>query len=251
VTTTATQRSHQSLERNLASSGSYARGDEPRSVPDPDKRLHEEAARRQRAYNERQEAVAMARGKARATSVFPDVGHPNEWEALIPVWGAGREALADAHDGDVLGAIGNGAMAVTDIVPAKAVGGAVLKGAVKIGGSHVWRTKPWDKAQGVRQWMGEVGYLKPGEHGHHWAIPKGGWGKSVPDWVKNQPWNIVGLDAVTHGRIHGRYTVDGVKLPRYGRAERLLRGTPDWSKAAMVATPAGVARSAEASGRRR
>jgi hypothetical protein len=101
----------------VASSGSYTRGDQSRSVPDRDERLHREAARRQQAYNERQEA-AIARKRPRPTS-FPDVGHPNEVEALIPVWGAGREALADAHDGDWLGAVGNGVMAVTDIVPAK------------------------------------------------------------------------------------------------------------------------------------
>lgn len=233
----------------MASSGSYARGDQPRSVADPDRRLHEGAAREQRAYNERQEAE-IARKKARRGIEMPDVGHPSAVEALIPVWGSGREALADAHDGDWVGAVGNGAMAVTDLVPAKAVGGAILKGAVKVGGPHVWRTKPWDKVQGVRQWLGEKGHLKPGEHGHHWAIPQGGWGKNVPDWIKNQPWNIVGLDAVKHGRIHGKYTVDGVKLPRYGRAERLLYGTPQWAKAAAATTPAGVARSNEASRRK-
>jgi hypothetical protein len=234
----------------LAGSGSYARGDQPRSVPDPDKQRHEDAARRQRAYNERQEAE-LSRKKAQNSGLrFPDVGHPNELEALVPIWGAGREALADAHDGDWVGALGNGVMAVTDVVPAKAVVGSVLKGAVKVGGPHVWRAKPWDKVDTARKWLGDKGYLKPGEHGHHWAIPKGGWGKNVPDWVKNQPWNIIGLDAVTHGRIHGPYTVDGVKLPPYGDVERVIRGTPHWAKAAPVTTPAGAVRSHEASRRK-
>lgn len=232
----------------MATSGSYARGEQPRSVPDTDKRLHDEAARKQRAYNERQEAE-LARKKGASSGLrIPDVGHPNELEALIPVWGAGREALADAHDGDWVGAAGNGLMAVTDVVPAKAVGGAILKGAAKVGGSHVWRAKPG--VDSARKWLGDKGYLKPGEHGHHWAIPKGGWGKNVPDWIKNQPWNIVGLDAVTHGRVHGSYTLNGVKLPPYGPIERVVRGTPDWAKAAPVTTPAGVARSNEASRRK-
>lgn len=235
----------------MASSGSYARGDQPRSVPDPDKELHEQAARRQRAYNEAQESQIAQR--IRSTSA-KSIGHPGEWEALVPIWGPGREAIADAQDGDVLGAIGNGVMAVTDIVPAKAVAGAVAKGAFK-SGTHVWRTKPWEKAQGVRQWMGEKGYLKPGEHGHHWAIPKGGWGKDIPDWVKNHPWNIVGLDPVTHGRIHGRHTVNGVKLPQFSVPERFIRGTPDWFKATAVGVPArGVAaggRQLEGGGQRR
>jgi hypothetical protein len=162
------------------------------------------------------------------------IGHPSGPESLAPIWGSGREALADIEDGDVLGALGNGFLAATDVVPLKAAGGALLKGAVKAGGPHVWRTKPWEEAQGVRQWMGEKRYLKPGEHGHHWAIPKGGWGKAVPDWLKNQPWNIVGLDPVTHGRVHGRYTVNGVKLPQFSVPERLWHGTPDWFKAGSV-----------------
>jgi len=246
----------------LASSGSYARGDEPRSVPDPDRLLHQAAARKQRAYNEAQEAElarkraeAVQRAKYLGDRTFglaesnpqAKIGHPNEWEALIPIWGPGREAIADAQDGDVLGAVGNGLLAASDLVPAKAVVGAVAKGAVKVGGSHVWRTKPWEKAQGVRQWMGEKGYLKPGEHGHHWAIPQGGWGRAVPDWVKNQPWNIHGTDAVTHGRIHGRYTVDGVKLPQFNPLERLRRGTPDW----FQATSSSVAGRGVAAGGRR
>ena len=161
----------------------------------------------------------------------PDVGHPGELESLIPVWGSGREALADLHDGDWLGAAGNAALTVSDLVPAKAFGSALLKGGAKFTGTHAWRTKPWEKIQSTRQWLGEQGFLKPGEHGHHWAIPQNGWGKDVPEWFKNQPWNIKGLDAVTHGRTHGRYTVDGVKLPRFNPAQQVWYGTPAWAKA--------------------
>ena len=172
----------------------------------------------------------------------PDVGHPGEWEALVPVWGSGREALADLHDGDYLGAAGNGAMAVSDLALVKGALMSVGKGAVKVGGSQVWHTAPWEKVQGARTWMREKGYLKPGQIGHHGIIPQNGWGKMVPDYIKNQPWNIKALDPVTHRRIHGSPTVDGLKLPRFNRAERIWHGTPSWTKPATAAVAGDAVR---------
>jgi hypothetical protein len=71
--------------------------------------------------------------------------------------------------------------------------------------------------------------LESGQHGHHWLIPQNGWGKNVPDWIKNHPLNIKPMpDAVTHWRIH-----NGVgDLPRFNPAQRYWFGTPDWVKAA-------------------
>lgn len=233
----------------MASSGSYARGDQPRSVPDPNAAAYAAAGNTQRAYNAKQ-AAAVANGRAgpegrrssRGPSWAPDVGHPSTLESLAPVWGSGREALADLHDGDYVGAVGNGVMAASDLVLAKAVLTGLAKGAVKVTGSHAWRSKPWDEVKGIREWMGDKGLLQPGEHGHHGIIPQNGWGKRVPDYIKNQPWNIKGLDAVTHGRIHGRYTVDGVKLPRFNAAERAWHGTPTWTKPATTGLAGGAAR---------
>lgn len=46
------------------------------------------------------------------------------------------------------------------------------------------------------------GMLAPKQHGHHWAIPQNGWGKNVPDRIKNQPWNIKPMpSAEVHGRL--------------------------------------------------
>lgn len=191
------------------------------------------------------ETRRTAKGRAtiaRGPNWAPDVGHPSAVESLAPILGSGREALADLHDGDYLGAAGNGVMAITDVALAKAVLTGVGKGALKFGGSHAWRSKPWDKVPGVRRWMGDKGLLKPGEHGHHGIIPQNGWGKAVPDFIKNQPWNIKGLDPVTHGRIHGRYTVDGVKLPRFNPVERVWRGTPTWTKPAAAGAAGGAVR---------
>jgi len=234
----------------LASSGSYARGDQPRSVPDPYAKAHAEAAKAQLQYNSRQEAeIERKRITRQSTSNShrgpdwaPDVGHPGTLESIIPIWGSGREALADLHDGDYLGAAANGAMAASDIALVKGAVVALGKGAVKVGGSYAWQTKPWEEVQGVRKWMGEKGYLKQGEHGHHGIIPQNGWGKPVPDYIKNQPWNIKALGPVTHARIHGSPTVDGVKLPRFNAAERLWHGTPTWTKPASAAAAGDAVR---------
>lgn len=153
---------------------------------------------------------------------------------MAPIWGSGREALADLHDGDYIGAAGNGVMAVSDVALVKGALVAVGKGAVKVGGSYAWHSKPWDEVQGVRKWMGEKGYLKPGQHGHHGIIPQNGWGKAVPDYIKNQPWNIKALDPITHARVHGPVTIDGLKLPRFGLARRVWEGTPTWTKPAAA-----------------
>lgn len=260
-------------EARLAGSGSYDRGDHPRSVPDLDGPLHEEAARRQRAYNARQEAeiqrrrtAAAERSKRLGDRLFaladsedfklPDVGHPNAVESLMPMWGSGRAALADLHDRNFVGATVNGALAISDIVPTKAVAGALIKGGWKAA-PIVWRTKPWEARNGVlgkRQWMTEKGFAKAGQPVHHWAIPQGGWGKRVPDQIKNGLWNLKPTrDAVDHGRIHGRYTVNGEKRPPYGDVRRVLAGTPDWFKAANVSVPghAGLAAGLEVRARER
>lgn len=236
----------------MAGSGSYARGDQPRTVADPDAALYEATARRQREYNARQEtemerrrATANKRDETRRnrlfaeaeTGEFPDAGHPGALESLIPIWGSGREALADFHDGNYIGAAVNGALAVSDAIPAKAIVGTLAKGGIKVG-KTAWRAKPWEAkrgVEGVRDWMTRKGFARPGQPVHHWAIPQGGWGRRVPDWFKNQLWNLKPLEgAVEHGRIHGPYTVDGVRLPQFGPVERFVRGTPDWAKAGQV-----------------
>lgn len=238
----------------MAASGSFERGGQPRTVPDEDAEAYEAAAQQQRAHNRKQQAELdqkqsqnLVRSKRLGDRLFTlnkprGVGHPGQLESFIPIWGAAREAAADGDDGDYVGMVLNTGMAALDVIPMRAVAGAASKGMVKTSGPHAWRTKPWEGVKGARQWLGEKGYLQAGEHGHHWAIPQNGWGKAVPDWIKNQPWNIKGLDAVTHGRIHGRYTVDGVKLPRFKQGERIWRGTPNSAKAAVVTTPGGFAR---------
>ncbi|MFL5297365.1 MAG: hypothetical protein ACJ798_13370 [Phenylobacterium sp.] len=209
-------------------SNSFERGGQPRSVPDPDKAAYDEMIRRSKMLGDREFNLAEPEG-------FPDVGHPGVAESLVPVWGSGREALADLHDGDYPGAAFNGVMAASDVVLLKALIGGLAKGGLKMSGPYVWRNAR-KEAESARQWLGRKGFLKPNQPGHHWAFEQKG---PVPDQIKNQPLFVHGMeDAVQHGRVHGPYTVDGVKLPRFNMAQRYWYGTPDWSKAWTFSAPA-------------
>jgi hypothetical protein len=192
---------------DLAGSGSYARGDHPRPVSDPDKAAYDAMAAKQKAHNARQEEAWYRQ-------------HPGLAESLVPVWGSGREAVADALEGDVVGATANGLLALTDLTGEGYVLKTLGKGGLKIGGSMAWKQ--------VRKHMGDKGLLEAGQHGHHWLIPQREWGKGVPEIVKNQPWNIKGMKSPEiHARMRG--ATKGGK-PRLNPIERYVEGTPSWWK---------------------
>lgn len=227
--------------------GSFERGGHPRSVPDQDGDAYEDAMQRQRAFNARQEAEsaekraeATRRDKLMGDRLFPlvesreKVAHPGVLESLVPIWGSTREAAADLEDHNYLGAAGNAVLAATDVAVVKSLIGGLLKGGLKTAGPFAWHSKPWEEA-GARKWLGEHGFLAKGQPGHHWLFENR---SSAPDWLKNQPPFIKGTaDAVEHGRIHGPYTVDGVRLPQFNAAQRFWYGTPDWWKALHVSVP--------------
>jgi hypothetical protein len=147
--------------------------------------------------------------------------HPGTLESMIPIWGSGGEAYADYEDGAYLEAAGNAAMAASDAFLVKSILTGLAKGAVKGAGSHSWTA--------TRKWMGKRGYLQPGQEGHHWAIPQGGWGKRVPDIIKNQPWNIKAMPpGPLHSGVHGKRPLHLNPL------ERAWHGSPAWPKAAAV-----------------
>lgn len=226
------------LERTLAGSGSYARGDQPRSVPDELDAPYRAMVAKQRAYNAQRHPELALEDQANATKQRqPDPEHvlPDAIAAhLVDVFGAPRRAREEWVKGNKTKAIVDGGLSIPDLyLDGAAIRGALKSGGVKLLGPYKWRTAPW-KGDGARKWLGEKGFLNPGEHGHHAFIPNNGWGKIVPDFVKNQPWNIKGLDAVTHGRVHGPFTVDGVKLPGFNAIERLWHGTTPYFKAAIA-----------------
>lgn len=206
----------------MAGSGSYARGDQPRSVRDDLKAAEDAAARKQRDYNARQEEAWYRK-------------HPGTAESLIPVWGSGREAVADAFEGDVVGAVANGALAVADLTGEGYVLKTLGKGGLKIAGSNGWKA--------TRKWMGDKELLEAGQHGHHWlAHRNSGWGKAVPDIIKNQPWNIKAMpSAEVHARMRGARNGQ----PKFNAIERYIYGTPAWWKVQNGVTVAHGANGAQ------
>lgn len=156
--------------------------------------------------------------------------HPGMAESFIPVWGSAREAIADAYDGDVYGAVGNALLAGADLLPV-GLAGKALK-AAKASRKIVQESKRMDKTRAyewakVRARLGKTQYLEKYQHGHHAIIPhKEGIGRYVPDRIKNHPLNIRGMPShEVHGRIHGRYRGE----PQYGLVERHVRGAPVWA----------------------
>lgn len=211
----------------MAGSGSYARGDQSRSVPDTDGPAYAAMVRKQKTYNAKQEEEWWRK-------------HPGVGESLLPVWGSAREAVADAYDGDVLGVIVNTGLAVSDLAPGGYAIKAGPKALLKAGGSHTWNA--------TRKWMGKNGIAEAGQHVHHGVIPRGGVGKYVSDAIKNQPWNATPMPSPeVHGRIHGPYKGQ----PQYGQLERYWRGAPDWAKRAHVWAPTGVATAVDSAAERR
>jgi len=162
-------------------------------------------------------------------------------ESLIPVWGSGREAVADFQEGDYPGAALNGALAASDLFLAESIAKGVSKGAFYTVKSVSKNPYDWDRY--VRPWLGgKRGMLAARQHGHHWAIPQNGWGKRVPDRIKNQPWNIKPMPSP---EVHGRLTNSYKGKPRFNAVERYVYGTPTWSKVgagAAVGHPVGAAK---------
>jgi hypothetical protein len=187
----------------------------------------------QRNYNARQVAETKQRVENKRPYV-PDPEHalPDAITAgLVDALGAPRRARERWVAGDQGGAMLQGLIDA----PGLYFDGALIKGLLKKGGFKFsapfeWSKPPWEQA-GASKWLKESGFVNPFEHGHHWAIPQNGWGKIIPDFIKNQPWNIKGMDVVPHRRTHGRAKVEGQWLPEFNALEKLWFSTPAYFKA--------------------
>jgi hypothetical protein len=216
-------------------------------VPDPDGEAYDAMLRQYRASKAGSDALEKIRiqpgrpvaGVDHASAQYTTPQgvdwdrHPGLGESLIPVWGSAREAYADYHDGNYLGAGLNAALALSDIaVPGGFIGKGLEKAGVRtaldFGKSAAWKN--------VRRRMGTAGHFGENEVGHHWLIPQRA--KWVPERIRNHPANIMRMEADVHKRIH---SADRIKnLPRFTPAERLVRGTPTWAKANVAKTSADL-----------
>ncbi len=110
-------------------------------------------------------------------------------------------------------------------------------GAFSLGGRFVGGSMKWSA---VRARLGKQWALPPGTPVHHWAIPQGGWGKRVPDWIKNSKWNLMPPPKHARDPLFGRIWHQGVHGQKpYPQSflGRLQHGSPAWAKGAAAATP--------------
>jgi len=128
------------------------------------------------------------------------VGQPGFAESLIPVWGSGRAAIDDFQNGRWGWGIFNTALAISDLIMVgtvvKTISKVGVKGIVKIGGSY--------SHGAVTRWMTKTGWETAGKQAHHCVIPQSGWGKWIPNFIKNQPWNLKLLTWPEHILAHGK-----------------------------------------------
>jgi RHS repeat-associated protein len=152
-----------------------------------------------------------------ADSLGLEVGAPGTAESFIPVWGSGRQAINDFQTGHPYSGTFNAALAVSDVFLVKAATQAICKGAWKVG-SNSWSA--------TRAWYGRTRDLPKGTQVHHWAIEQNSsFGKKVPNWLKNQPWNLNPMSSQSmHISVHGKG-----RNP-YNSVESWWYGTPDWAK---------------------
>ena len=157
---------------------------------------------------------------------FYSGGRPRGGEGLIPIWGAGRAVYIDIQEQKYASAALNGAAAASDVFLFRALASAAAKGLWKVGGSHTWKA--------TSSWLTESGWRKyPYQEFHHWLIPRAGWGRRVPDWVKNQPWNLrpFAPQSPWHDAIHGGGPYRAFKWPA-----RIVLGVPGWAQALLFTT---------------
>jgi hypothetical protein len=90
----------------------------------------------------------------------------------------------------------------------------------------------------IRSWACRKGLAKGGEILHHCFIAVNSpTGRRIPEVIKNQPWNLLKVVA-GKGRsaMEFHQALHGVGTDPFNAMERLLFGTPHWSKAAVVST---------------
>jgi hypothetical protein len=205
----------------------------PRSISDQARDVYAERLRRETEIGEQ--------AKALATKLTPDWdSHPGFAESLIPVWGSGREAIADFREGDYVGAGFNGALAASDLFLAGGAAKGLAKGAINIE-KGLTKTAPYEW-RNVRRRLGKEKFLELNQEGHHWLIPQGGpLGRAVPHVIKNQRWNIMPMPnteagRLMHARIHRPVTIRAtattpkIELKRYNAMQRYIHGTPTYWK---------------------
>jgi hypothetical protein len=147
--------------------------------------------------------------------------------SMVPVVGSLRNSVYNYSKGNLVAGTVDAAGAASDVFLVKSVLTGLVKGALKTG-SNTWSA--------TRKWYGQAYDVAKGTPVHHWAIPQNGWGKVVPNWIKNQPWNLMPMESPEFHRA-----VHGVGTHAFNALERIWYGTPAWSKVMGISVGTRVA----------
>jgi RHS repeat-associated protein len=165
------------------------------------------------------------------------VGQPGFLESLIPVWGSARAAIDDFQNGHWASGLFNSAMAISDCFMVGAVAKTVWKAAEKVGVKGLVRLGGSQNFRAAKSWMIRRGWRDyKGQPFHHWLIPQGGWGKHIPSWIRDQPWNMMRLPETTAWRGNlltakqWHDAIEGKGKFAMNMAKRLWYGSPGWAK---------------------
>lgn len=93
---------------------------------------------------------------------------------------------------------------------------------------------------GIGHYLRPVVGARPGQELHHWLIPQGRWGRLVPNYIKNRPWNIRVLTQEAHAQVDIYRNVAGVTpLPIFARP---FVAMPNWARATAgtISVGAGI-----------
>ena len=133
---------------------------------------------------------------------------PTALEKLIPIYGPIRGMDYAFYNGYYVQGAFNVATAISDTVFVGSIVRSLGNGCWKTG-SHTWKA--------TRTWYGRQYSIPKGVHVHHQFISRNGpIGKHIPDWIKNQPWNLNPIYGQTirgemmassqvHSLIHGNF----------------------------------------------
>jgi len=153
---------------------------------------------------------------------------PSTKGSFVPVAGSLRSSVNYYSEGRWAWGTIWAAAAVSDVFLIRSLVTGLLRGGWRIAGPYGW--KGWT---GVSKWLGDIGFRDfKGQIIHHWAAGRNsGIFKSLPDWIKNQPWNYVRMPSQ---QIHNIVEAKGAGRamnPIVRSFYQVWYGTPDWFKA--------------------
>lgn len=144
-----------------------------------------------------------------------DAGQASTWQVVV-------------EDAKWLGLAASHGLTAAGGVSAFSVGGKFygLKS-----GSQTWNA--------TRKLLGNKGFVQKFDPVHHCFIPRNGWGKMVPDAIKNMAWNLKPISNKNIFGVSSRVLHDAVEGKGKAIALNLLQrawwGTPDWPKYQLAA----------------